>query len=95
MTNIQSLLADAVEVFFQVIYILIFIRILLSWFPGARGSGIGSMIYEVTEPIMGPIRKMVAKSPIGGGMMLDFSPLIALFILQIAKVVLVEVITAF
>jgi uncharacterized protein YggT (Ycf19 family) len=37
----------------------------------------------MTDPILAPIRKMVYNSPLGGaGMMLDISPVIALFILE-------------
>jgi uncharacterized protein YggT (Ycf19 family) len=40
-------------------------------------------IARLTDPILAPIRKMVYNSPLGGaGMMLDISPVIALFILE-------------
>ena len=84
----QSLLLNAIEVFFKLLYILIFIRILLSWFPGVNNTPLGGIFYTLTEPILEPVRHMVDKSPIGGGMMLDFSPIIALFLMNIVKMVL-------
>lgn len=62
--------------------ILIFIRVILSWVP----SGIHNFrkfIYDVTEPILAPIRKIIP--PLGG--MIDLSPIIAyilLYLIQIA-----------
>lgn len=82
-----SVLSQAIDIFFQVVYLLIFVRILLSWFPIARG-GFGGFIYSLTEPILGPIRSMINNSPIGGGMMLDFSPVIALFFMELIKMIL-------
>jgi len=90
----QNLLLQAVDKFFDLLYFLIMIRIILSWIPSARDTGIGRVIYNLTEPILGPIRQMLDASPIGGGMMLDFSPVIALFVMKIASVVLSTVISA-
>lgn len=90
--NLQYLLINAVNIFCQVIYLLIFVRIILSWLPGANRSSIGGFIYNLTEPILGPIRKMIDRSPIGGGMMLDFSPVIALFLMEIIKRIVISII---
>ncbi len=84
----QQLLIHAIEVFFRLLYFLIFIRILLSWLPGLNQSAVGHLLYQLTEPILGPVRQMVDRSPIGGGMMLDFSPIIALFLMNIVEVIL-------
>ena len=90
----QSLIIEAVNVFFDILYFLILIRIILSWLPGIENTGIGGIIYQLTEPILGPIRRMISNSPIGGGMMLDFSPVIALFIMKVINVVINAVIMA-
>ena len=46
----------------------------------------------MTEPILGPVRHWMDKSPIGGGMMLDFSPVIALFLMQVVSIVLKNIV---
>jgi YggT family protein len=60
-------------------------RILLSWFPISPESPISSIfsfLYRITEPVLGPIRRMLP--PIGmGGMGLDLSPIIVIIGLQI------------
>ena len=71
MTSLQVLFIQAIDVFFNVIEWLIFIRILLSWIPMfGYNNPLGRLIYNLTEPILGPCRSMLEKSPLGGGMML-------------------------
>ncbi len=90
----QNLLLQTVDKFFEVLYFLILIRIVLSWLPGIRDTAVGGIIYQLTEPILGPVRSMIDNSPIGGGMMLDFSPVIALFIMKIVCNIIQAVIIA-
>lgn len=65
----------------QVYYIVLIARIILSWFPLQPGSGlasIASIVYQVTEPVMGPVRRLIPS--IG---MIDISPIVVFFGLQI------------
>ena len=65
----------------QLYYIALIGRIILSWFPiepGGALAGIFGVLYTVTEPVLGPIRRVLP--PIGmGGMGLDLSPIIVFF----------------
>ncbi len=90
-----ALLTNAINVFFKILEYLVLIRVLMSWFPNARNTSIGNLIYTLTEPILGPVKRMMDKSPLGGGMMLDFSPVIALFILQIIQIILLYIVGMF
>ena len=87
MGEIQGLLYSAVKMFFSLLEWLILIRIILSWLPIGRNP-VTQLLYTLTEPILGPVRSMMDKSPLGGGMMLDFSPVIALFVLSLLQTVL-------
>lgn len=84
----SGLLNNAIDIFFRVLYILILIRVFMSWIPNLRYTSFGGLIYTLTDPILVPVKKMMDKSPLGGGMMLDFSPVIALFILDIIQTIL-------
>jgi len=64
----------------------IFVRILLSWMPVDRGNRLVRIVYEITEPILGPIRRVV---PTLGG--LDLSPMIALILIQVVERVLIMI----
>ncbi|HEX2065113.1 MAG TPA: YggT family protein [Acidimicrobiales bacterium] len=68
------------------LYILaLFGRIILSWFPISPGSALASIfsfLYTITEPVLGPVRRVMP--PIGmGGMGLDLSPIIVTLLLQL------------
>jgi YggT family protein len=61
-------------------------RIILSWFPIAPGGGMAtiySFLYTITEPVLGPVRRVIP--PIGGGgMAFDLSPIIVLIVIEVA-----------
>lgn len=65
--------------------LVIFGRILLSWFPVAPGglmAGVQSFAYMLTEPVLGPLRRMLPAVGFGG-MGLDLSPIIVVIALRI------------
>jgi len=69
----------------QVYVFAIFGRIVLSWFPlspGGAMASIFSFLFSVTEPVLGPVRRMLPPVRLGG-MGLDFSPIVVLFGVQI------------
>ena len=53
-------------------------RALISWFDPTFNNPISRFLFEVTEPILGPIRRIMP-----GGMMIDFSPIIAILLLRV------------
>ena len=63
---------------------VIFGRIILSWFPRSTGilGTVGDIFYGLTEPVLGPVRRMMPMIAMGG-MGLDLSPIIVLLLLQI------------
>lgn len=71
-----------IDVFFGVLELLIFIRILFSFLRIGPYNIIGRFIYDVTEPMLGPIKGLINSLGINTGMF-DFSPLIAVLILRL------------
>ncbi len=80
---IQTLLCRLLDAYL----IVMFARINLSWFPIEPGSGLASVygfLYAITEPVLGPIRRVIP--PMGmGGMGLDLSPLVVFFGITILR----------
>ena len=56
----------------------ILIRVILSWVSPGQTNMITNIIYQVTEPILAPLRRIIPK--VG---MLDFTPLVAVILLQV------------
>lgn len=56
----------------------IFFRALLSWFPIDPRNPLVTILYEVTEPILEPLRRVIPR--LG---MIDISPLVAIIIIQV------------
>jgi uncharacterized protein YggT (Ycf19 family) len=64
--------------------IVVFARIILSWFPIQQGTAMAQIftfLYAVTEPVLGPVRRAIP--PIGGG--LDVSPIVVLIGIEIIQ----------
>ena len=86
----EALLVQAIGLFFYLLEMLIFVRIILSWLPIGYNNPIVRFLYTMTEPILGPVRDMLAKSPLGGGYGLDFSPIFALILMRLVQTLLIS-----
>lgn len=75
-----TLLIRAVSVFFQLINLLLLIRVILSLVRFNNDNRYISLLYNLTEPILEPFRKLTRKFSIN--QMVDWSPLIAMLCIQ-------------
>jgi len=87
--------ANYVDAVFLVYFILIFIRILLSWiprmpyYPWLRSTV--DFIHQVVDPYLNIFRRVIP--PLGGGgMAIDISPILAIIVLVIVRAVVVALI---
>lgn len=71
----MNFLVNTFDIFVEITVILIFIRVILSWF-GAK-SRFFELLTELTEPVLAPIRKILPKTSF-----IDFSPIVAIILLQ-------------
>jgi YggT family protein len=90
---IGSGLLLAVNVIFQVAALAILARVLISWLPmaGVRIDPFHPLIrflYQITDPILEPIRRFATFG------MMDFSPIVALILLEVVRRVLVMALRA-
>ena len=85
MTN---LVLTAIYYALYIMQMLLFLRVILSWFRLNPNNVLIELLYTLTEPILAPIRKLIDASIFGGrkgGMILDISPLIAFIFLQLMQ----------
>ncbi|MGD1807869.1 YggT family protein [Dapis sp. BLCC M126] len=79
-----GLLAQTLSTFVSIYLVLMFIRILLSWFPNVNWYDPPfSVLSQLTDPYLNIFRSIIP--PLGG---IDFSPIIAIFALQFAAQIL-------
>ena len=66
------------------LYLAILARVLVSWIaPGRMDNPVVAFIYQVTEPILAPIRRIMPNTG-----MFDFTPIVAMILLTIILSVL-------
>lgn len=68
------------QILFTALYIAIIGRILMSFIDQGGQMRITQILYEITEPILGPLRRVI---PTIG--MFDFSPMVALLLLNLLQ----------
>ena len=81
MSSLIPLLFNTVVTFINIYTALLFIRILLSWFPNINWFDPPfSILSQLTDPYLNIFRSIIP--PLGG---LDFSPILALLLLQVVQ----------
>lgn len=73
---------------FNAYSILLILYILMSWVPAAQESKFGELLAKVAEPYLGLFRKIIP--PLG---MIDFSPIIAIFALNLIATGILKVLS--
>jgi YggT family protein len=61
----------------QILLMGIFVRVLLTWLPIDQNNPIVRVLFDVTEPVLAPFRRVIPR--IG---MFDLSPIAAMLIIQ-------------
>jgi len=61
----------------QVLWLAFLVRVILSWFPVDPSNPIIKLVWDVTEPILAPFRRVIPR--IG---MFDLSPLAAFLVIS-------------
>jgi YggT family protein len=69
-------IVNFLQLLISVLMLLVIARVVVSWLAPSGGGGLVAFIYQATEPILAPIRRLV---PPSGG--LDWAPFIVLLLL--------------
>ncbi len=78
-------IVNFLQLLISVLMLLVIARVLVSWLAPSGGGGMVAFIYQATEPILAPIRRVI---PSSGA--LDWSPLIAMLVLGVLLRVVVR-----
>lgn len=82
-----ALVTESLSNFLNIYLLLIFIRILLTWFPTIEWMNqVAAFLSPITDPYLNIFRSFIP--PIGG---LDLSPLLAIIVLQVVAQLIVSI----
>ena len=56
------LIYRSLNIILTIIELLIFVRVIISWLPISRDNQLIRALYQLTEPILAPIRNIILKS---------------------------------
>jgi len=88
--RIGYFLVDVVSIAVEIYIWLIIARVIISYFRPRSYHPVIRFIYEITEPLLALCRRFLP----GTGVGLDFSPLVAIIILELGKWLLVALINS-
>ncbi|MEN6314369.1 MAG: YggT family protein [Clostridiaceae bacterium] len=81
-----------VRIIFGVMELALLVRAFISWLPVPREHRLVRLLYQITEPILAPIRSLIQRSSFGHNMILDISPIIALILIAIVRTFILSLI---
>jgi YggT family protein len=74
----MQVLVNFIQILAIFLWLMLIARVLLSWTNPRGGGGLVAFVYQMTEPILAPIRRVL---PPSAG--IDWSPLIAMLVLGV------------
>ena len=81
-----AVLVNFVQLLAFFLWIVLIARVILSWTNPMGGGALQAFVYQMTEPILAPVRRML---PPSAGM--DWSPLIVMLLLGVVLRVIARV----
>ena len=76
--DVRSFLVVFAQLFVTALWLLVIGRVLLSWINPRFEGPVGRFLYETTEPLLAPIRRILPQSG-----MIDLSPLVLMLVLGV------------
>lgn len=77
----MTFLLRFVDILTNVLMVAILLRAILSWFPNiSRENPFAQVVFQVTEPVLAPLRRVVPTLGV-----IDITPLVALLLLQMIQ----------
>lgn len=77
------MLAELISLFLNIFFFTILVQVIISWVAPNQYNPVTVLLHQLNEPLLRPIRRLLP--PMGG---LDFSPLVAILLIQLSKMLL-------
>jgi len=85
----EDILVALISITSNIISLLIIARSIMSFFPVDRNQPVIKMVFDLTEPILAPIRNLLPQTG-----MLDFSPMVAILLVILLEPLLTSLVRA-
>ncbi|MBI2166400.1 MAG: YggT family protein [Chloroflexi bacterium] len=76
----MSFFVQFVDILVGVLYVAILLRVVLSWFPMGSNNPIAAVVYQITEPVLAPLRRVVPRLGL-----IDITPMVAILLLTLIQ----------
>jgi YggT family protein len=73
-----AVVVNFINLFVFVFNTVLLARVVISWFNPQLEGGFGRLLFDLTEPVLAPVRRVLPQSQVA-----DFSPLVAFLLLQL------------
>ena len=83
LAELVKALALLMSLVFNILYIILVVRIIISWVGADPYNEIVQVVCRITDPILEPLRRLPLQ--LGG---IDFSPILAFFLLSVLNSVI-------
>jgi len=69
---------DFIRILCEILTVVIILRAILSWFVTNPTNRLVIILNHITEPVLAPLRRIIPQTS-----MIDFTPLVAIILLQV------------
>ncbi len=90
----MELVGDILEWILLAYLVVIFARIIIGWLPVKWPSVLRPVVvfvYDITEPLLSPLRRIIPVIPLGGGVGLDLSPTVLIIAILVLRMLVQKV----
>ncbi|MFO7611057.1 MAG: YggT family protein [Clostridia bacterium] len=84
----MSIFLRAIYYLLEAVSYMLIARVILSWLPQVRQSKFFAILYQLTEPLLMPIRKLLSMTKVGE-MPIDLSVIITYLIIMVIQMIIV------
>ena len=81
-----AFLGTFINILFYALWVAILGRVIISWLNLSPYNPIVVILYQITEPILGPIRRVLPRMG-----MIDLSPMVAIIVMMVVQRILLRV----
>jgi YggT family protein len=78
-------LVQLVQFLFEMYSFIMLARVLISWFQIDPYNPIVRLLYQLTEPLLAPIRRLLPQTG-----MIDFSPIVGFIVIMVAEQIVIS-----